>query len=171
MNTEELQIQIANLQKERGMSNAVCEGDWSWPAKGKIWFNRFISKKKIRSANWPFTKQPLSKNDEVSEMALSYTSWQVLHRNNRGTQFCWFLLFFPSGIWLSTELVVLEVVCLILSPLHGASCLMWIAERSLNSNLQQRWSQSAGRNIDVQDFMKFVSGLVFVGPWAAEDVC
>jgi hypothetical protein len=27
MNTEELQIQIANLQKERGMSNAVCEGD------------------------------------------------------------------------------------------------------------------------------------------------
>jgi hypothetical protein len=38
------------------------------------------------------------------------------------------------------------------------------------SNLQQRWSQSAGRNIDVQDFMKFVSGLVFVGPWAAEDV-
>jgi hypothetical protein len=26
MNTEELQIQIANLQKERGMSNVVCEG-------------------------------------------------------------------------------------------------------------------------------------------------
>jgi hypothetical protein len=103
-------------------------------------------------------------------MALSYTSWQVLQRNNRGTQFCWFLLFFPSGIWLSTELVVLEVVCLILSSLHGASCLMWIAERSLNSNLQQRWSLSAGRYIDVQDFMKFVSGLVFVGPWAAEDV-
>jgi hypothetical protein len=47
---------------------------------------------------------------------------------------------------------------------------MWIAERSLNSNLQQRWSQSEGRYIDVQDFMKFVSGLVSVGPWAAEDV-
>jgi hypothetical protein len=26
MNTEELQIQIANLQKERGMASVVCEG-------------------------------------------------------------------------------------------------------------------------------------------------
>lgn len=170
MNTEELQIQIANLQKERGMSNVVCEGVEADLLKARSESTDSSAKKKLDLAKWPFTKQPLSKNDKVSEMPLSYTSRQVLQRNNRGTQFCWFLLFFPSGIWLSTELVVLEVVCLILSPLHGASCLMWIAERSLNSNLQQRWSQSAGRNIDVQDFMKFVSGLIFVGPWAAEDV-
>ncbi|CAK9873794.1 unnamed protein product [Sphagnum jensenii] len=73
MNTEELQIQIANLQKERGMSNVVCEGVEADLLKARS-ESTDSSAKKIRSANWPFTKQPLSKNDKVSEMALSYTS-------------------------------------------------------------------------------------------------
>jgi hypothetical protein len=74
MNTEELQIQIANLQKERGMSNVVCEGVEADLLKARSESTDSSAKTKSDLAKWPFTKQPLSKNDKVSEMALSYTS-------------------------------------------------------------------------------------------------
>jgi hypothetical protein len=65
MNTEELQSQIANLQKERGMSNVVCEGVEADLLKARSESTDSSAKTKSDLAKWPFTKQPLSKNNKV----------------------------------------------------------------------------------------------------------
>ncbi len=63
MNTEELQNQIVNLQKKRGMSNVVCEGLEADLLEARSESTDSSAKTKSELAKWPFTKQPLSKND------------------------------------------------------------------------------------------------------------